>query len=126
MANQKKGYVLLYVVITIMLALLLSQGLYQSVFLANILARNTQINKEAYYNALAGVEYARYRIKSENYTVHTGYFDLSSSGVASTVDIASDGDDPPTYTITSTGQSFGINRTIVAICLPTGDITSIQ
>lgn len=141
MCSQKKGYVLVYVILTIMLAAILAVSLYNAIFLTNKLFMQVQYNKRAYYMAVSGVECGRYVVKSNRYDFNLSNpilwpsFTFSSGGVV-TVTVQRTGVSPNyAYTITSTGNypgtgapapSITATKTITATCTATGSITSWQ
>ena len=132
LGNPEKGHVLIYVIAAVVLGMILSAALYQSVFLSNRLFIQHQNNKLAYYAAVSGVEYASHIIKSTHYTITTPVtwpytnFDPTGGtvlGVNVTVAITSTGE-PPTYTITSTAQYAGTTKTLIVTCASTGSVIS--
>ena len=130
---QKKGYVLVYVILTIVLATILAASLYNAAYLSNKLFMQVQYGKQAHYIAITGVEYGRYIVKSGHYLpdpTDTSKWPLplrdtfNTFGGSVTISMTSDGIIPPTYTINSDGQFFGVHKNIVLTCNETGKILS--
>ena len=133
---KENGYILVWLILSMVAATILASVLYNSVYQSNAIFMRYYNVKRAYYASAAGVEYARFIIKNpaayNNPTIPGGPppwprgqsfppFSAIGDNISTVyVEITQPGGAGSDYTIKSTGTVPGQSKTITATSTTTG------